>query len=353
MMVLPTTVIAPKMFKKFGAAKSCVLANIGTGFLVVALLIIGNLPATTALFAVFVLVFYLGTPFTTVSNLSTGPMLDVIAPVDKRGYVHGWNGAVMNFSGAIAPWLLGVLADYAGTNVAIGTSIGISFVAALINAPLMFKKGFGPSPKKLPATRRPLLGEDKEIVEKAIRGDWVPPDIIAGYNRQRQERGEPFLVMHVAPYEQDRERLDDIRAHSRQLFELRRDLNDEALIKLANEEDLAAACKRINTSYMAAKEKEIEEIKREMGQWVGEYLQRNGYPIHLDPTMVKSMMLTAFPPLLPETELEEGGDLQPSHLEAVLLRQRELYSKYINIEEEREDDLVHLLASDPTKLQYR
>lgn len=38
-----------------------------------------------------------GFPFTVLSQLTTGPMLDVIAPKDKIGYVQGLNNSSMNF----------------------------------------------------------------------------------------------------------------------------------------------------------------------------------------------------------------------------------------------------------------
>jgi len=63
-------------------------------------------------------------------------MLDQIAPVDKRGYVQCINSTVMNVATAFAPWLLGILADAAGTNVAIWTGFGVSLLAAAINLPL-------------------------------------------------------------------------------------------------------------------------------------------------------------------------------------------------------------------------
>lgn len=40
-------------------------------------------PATTTYFGLFVFVMYGGFPFTVFSQLTTGPMLDVIAPEDK------------------------------------------------------------------------------------------------------------------------------------------------------------------------------------------------------------------------------------------------------------------------------
>jgi MFS family permease len=93
---------------------------------------------------------------------------DLLAPEDKIGYVQGLNNAAMNFGMATAPWLLGLLADSAGTNTAIWTGVGISFGAALINTPLMFHKGYGPAEKKKPRSKMALPGEDTDLIEKAL-----------------------------------------------------------------------------------------------------------------------------------------------------------------------------------------
>jgi len=57
------------------------------------LLAIGNAAATRGAFAAFVFVMYGGFPFTVFSQMTTGPMLDIIAPEDKLGYVQGLNNA--------------------------------------------------------------------------------------------------------------------------------------------------------------------------------------------------------------------------------------------------------------------
>lgn len=95
-------------------------------------------------------------------------MLDILAPADKIGFVQGLNNSAMNFGMALAPWLFGMLADGTTTSIAIWTGIGISWGAALVNAPLMRKKEFGAAKKKPAAAKRPLKGEDKELVQNAL-----------------------------------------------------------------------------------------------------------------------------------------------------------------------------------------
>lgn len=70
-----------------------VFGNVFTAVVTAILLVIGNLPANSGTFAAFVFVMYAGFPFTVFSQLTTGPMLDVLAPEDKIGYVQGLNNA--------------------------------------------------------------------------------------------------------------------------------------------------------------------------------------------------------------------------------------------------------------------
>ena len=50
-------------------------------------------------------------PTTVISQLSTGPMLEVIAPPSRRGFVQGLNTAAMQVATAIGPPLISTLAD--------------------------------------------------------------------------------------------------------------------------------------------------------------------------------------------------------------------------------------------------
>ena len=95
-------------------------------------------------------------------------MLDIIAPVDKIGYVQGLNNSAMNFGMALAPWLFGLLADATTTDTAIWTGIGISWLAAVINTPLMWRKAFGPAKKPVPKDKRPLAGENTDLIGEAL-----------------------------------------------------------------------------------------------------------------------------------------------------------------------------------------
>ena len=94
------------------------------------LLYIALAPASTTTFGIFVALLYACFPFTVISQLSTGPMLEATSPADKRGLAQGVNITVMNFGAAVSPFILGTISDMAGTPVAIWICIAISFIAA-------------------------------------------------------------------------------------------------------------------------------------------------------------------------------------------------------------------------------
>ena len=143
---IPSVLLTPSLFRRIGLAGTCVLGNVFTAGLKIVLLMIANIkPPSRGTFAWFVVALYVGIPFTIISLLSASPMLDRIAPLHRRGFVQGVYTTSYNITGAIFQWLLGYLADNTSTNVMILTGVGISFGAALINAPLMLQKRFGPT----------------------------------------------------------------------------------------------------------------------------------------------------------------------------------------------------------------
>jgi predicted MFS family arabinose efflux permease len=138
---VPAALASSTLYRKIGPAMSCVLANLVTGGVTVALLYIATIPpASSSTFAVFVTILYAGFPITVVSQLTTGPMLDRIVPDHLRGLVQGLNITTLNFSFAVAPFLIGTMVDNRGIEVSLLLSVGISVAAALINTPLIFRK---------------------------------------------------------------------------------------------------------------------------------------------------------------------------------------------------------------------
>jgi MFS family permease len=145
LLVIPAAIIGPILFRKIGLASTCVMGNVLTGLLTMLLLFVANIETPTSwTCAWFFVALYFCFPFTVVSILSASPMLDRIAPIDKRGFVQGVYSFTFNITSAISIWLLGLLADVTSTNTMVWTGIGISFGAAMINTPLIFLRKLGP-----------------------------------------------------------------------------------------------------------------------------------------------------------------------------------------------------------------
>ncbi|KAL9182774.1 hypothetical protein ACHAXT_004053, partial [Thalassiosira profunda] len=335
LLVIPATQLTPYSFKYMGVAGTCVFGNFCTAVVTSILLWIGNAPSTELAFGMFVFVMYAGFPFTVFSQLTTGPMLDVIAPEDKIGFVQGLNNTAMNFGMACAPWAFGVLADYAGTNVAIGTGIGFSLLACVANAPLMWHPLMGKPKPKAPLAQRKLPDEDSELFQHILNGEVVDPELAFEINRDRGMHGKPSIVPRVQPYTGDRERLKEIAQGAGDSFRFRLDMYDRVLAGLAKEGrdaenlvfDKEELVQLVNT-MRGEDEALIETTAEDLGKWMGQYLLDNGYTPHTASVLMKQMFMSSFPPLLERTA---GGDFEANEDNIVpyLLRTRKLLARYV------------------------
>jgi len=348
--VIPAAIISPKVFRKFGLAGSCVLANVLTGFVTVSLMYIAlSAPATSGWFGAFVAILYCGYPITVFSQLSTGPMLDLISPVNKRGYTQGLNTSVMNFGMAVTPWVVGIIADATTTRTAILICVGTSFLAALVNAPIMFRKGMGPAPKVRSQDSRPLKGEDKDLVEMALRGEYVPASVLDGINEERISKGQPLLLVHYGKYaDEKRESLDVLRKNAMNDFRhiLKRrelfigDLNE-------SEDKGAAVCQQLREVDSLVNQEVLDEVDGELGSWFTDYLKENGYDaMHRSPALTKQMIMTSFPPISTEKEWK------PDNVEQRLLNHERVYRKFIESKEEEDTkkSFVKLLSTQAARM---
>ena len=291
LMVVPSTMLTPYVFEKIGPSGTCVFGNCCTAFLTMALLFIGNItPATNLSFGFFVFVMYGGFPFTVFSQLTTGPMLDVIAPEDKIGFVQGLNNSAMNFGMALAPWLFGILADATTTDAAIWTGIAISFGAALINAPLMRRPEMGPPPKKMPSGLKVLKGdEDPEAVSLTLAGEYVDPEVLFAINRKRALEHKQFVIPTVKKYQDEKDDLQSLHEHAVPMYRFRKELFDRILGELGNpnsDVSVNELCELLQTAANGDKEV-IDERTADIGHWIGEYLLDNGYHPHVTSLLIK------------------------------------------------------------------
>lgn len=353
LMVIPSTLATPYIFAKIGIAATCVFGNVMTAVVTVLLLMIGNGPATEGYFYAFVVVMYAGFPFTVFSQLTTGPMLDVLAPEDKIGYVQGLNNMAMNFGMAFAPWLLGLLADATSTNTAIWTGIGISIGAALCNTPLTCRREMGKPIERPPVYKRILPGEDEDIVQKTLDGEFVSPDLLFELNRQRIHDKKTFLIPKVKPYEEDKDSLPELAQHAGETFRFRRDMRDRILQKMAegkeDTEKVEEFCELINLAQGKLADTEgKKEAEQDMGQWIADYLSDNGYQPHTNPVLIKQMVLTAFPSITRERELT------PDNIEEVLVKSGRVMQSYLTVSDRQKArySLAGILKSQPAQNFY-
>ena len=348
--IIPAAIISPKVFGNFGMAGSCVLANILTAFVTISLMYIAlSAPATSGWFGAFVAILYCGYPVTVFSQLSTGPMLDIISPVNKRGYTQGLNTSVMNFGMAVTPWVIGLVADATTTRTAIWICVAISLLAALVNAPLMFRKGMGPAPKVKYQESRPLKGEDKDLVEMALRGEYVPASVIDSINEERISKGQPLLLVHYGKYaDEKRESLDVLRKNAindfRHILKRRElfigDLNE-------SEDKAVAVCQKLRDIDILVNQEVLDEVDGELGSWFTDYLKENGYDaMHRSPALTKQMIMTSFPPIATEKEWK------PDNVEQRLLNHERVYRKFIESEEEEDTTkaVVKLLSTQGARM---
>ena len=298
LMIIPAAAGTTALYERIGAAVGCVLGNFFTGVFTIVLLLIATLTdPTTGSYALYITVMYVGFPLTVISQLSTGPMLDRISPTSKRGFTQGLNTSIMNLGQAIFPWVFGLMSDGVGVETTIWVCIGISFAAAIVNSPLMFTPALKPVPRiiELPEYSRhiPDMEEDPELISKALRGEWVPPNVLHDINDRRLVDGHQFLVLPYKSYQEDKEthELCNMGKHSKEDFQFFREimtgyLSDENLHDPIKREKLT---KRVQKSRPPIQKR--KELASELGQWFADYLLDAGYQVDDSPFILKQMIM--------------------------------------------------------------
>ena len=100
-----------------------------------------------------------------------------------------------------------------------------------------------------------------------------------------------------------------------------------AIAQGKNEIPLDQACEQANKS-LAVGDEEATQINAELGKWFSDYLSANGYQTHTNPSMIKHMIMTAFPTIM------EDEKLTPENLEDVLLNARRVYAQHAALEKD-------------------
>lgn len=319
--VIPGAGLSQVVFDRIGPAGGCIAGNSITGIVTIAVLFIASIdPVTSGTYASFITVLYIGFPFTVLSQLSTGPMLDAIAPINQRGYVQGLNIAVMNFATAISPYLLGELSDNVGIKEAMWTCICVSFAAALINIPLT-RSPVLRRKKKIPKYSRHLYGEDADFVKLAMEGEWVPLKELEELNEERMKKGEPLLVVPYKKYEEDKTNLPLLQRQAYDDFQYLKNRTVEYLNDLETLEKKKEIIEQLYHSRPPQKEQDA--LARALSQWFTDYLVDAGYFMEDSPHLYKQMIMAAFPPL------SDGGELTPDNIEQFGINYIRVLNKYL------------------------
>ena len=249
---------------------------------------------------------------------------------------------------ALAPWAFGILADYAGTNIAIGCGIGFSILAALVNTPLMWHPLMGKQKPKVPLAKRKLPGEDDELFQRILDGDIVDPELAFEINKVRGLHGKPSVVPRVKSYEEEKDHLQDLRQGAGDTFKFKLDLYDRVLAGLErpneeedpenlvmNKEDLIGVLNTMKGDNHAL----MEEASSDLGQWFGQYLADNGYTPHTTSVLLKQLFMSSFPPLGRDEEFTEDN------VEEYLLKTRKVLSRHV--EQEKKNAPTTMLSQSP------
>ena len=329
-LVIPSALLTPRVFQKIGLACTAVLGNTITGILTIALLYLANIePPATWTFVLFCVVLHVGFPFAVMSQLSISPMLDRIAPIDKRGFVQGIYSTCLNIAMGVSPWVLGLLADATSTNTMLWIGAGVSIGAALINSPLMFYKAFQPKSKGENASPDSFdeitVSEEEELVwdEKAKKGDFLPAAVLNAINFKRIHEDRPILRPLVTTYEHDKKMLAQLKIQAAEDFAYLRHRSHKLLSEINNPETKELV-EKLNIAYS-------HETQDDLGKWFAEYLNDNGYVGPGIAQTMKLMIMKAFPPLF------AGGTLTHDNFEQALVNSEMVFNHYFRYEIETEE----------------
>eukprot|EP00957_Ditylum_brightwellii_P196524 14973839-Ditylum_brightwellii.AAC.1 len=89
--------------------------------------------------------------------MTTGPMLDRVCPSEKRGFVQGLHGGLVEGIYGPALILFALMIDSKGVEPTLWLCAGVSFFAATVNVPLIFNPLLKDKPKN-----EDLTDHDKE-----------------------------------------------------------------------------------------------------------------------------------------------------------------------------------------------
>ncbi len=132
--------------------------------------------------------------------------------------------------------------------------------------------------------KKPLKGEDKEMVEKALRGEWIPAEVLEEIQNERYRNKQPYLVVPIRSYEDERDELKELRKRAKEDFIYHRKKTNEYLniFNSLPAHERRAFCDQINRSFEGANQEEVDATNAAVGKWFADYLVDSGYTVSFD-----------------------------------------------------------------------
>ena len=165
------------------------------------------------------------------------------------------------------------MSDNVGVNQTLWFCVGLSILAALVNVPLMSAPALK---RKPPVNYQQAMGlENQDLVERALRGEWVPAKFMDDLNFARYQNGMPFLRVPVLAYASDKNNLKALKRHAREDFEYHSVTMHNILASL---HEPGGIQKNVDLFHKVQPPLEQrQEDANEMGKWFKDYMFENGY----------------------------------------------------------------------------
>lgn len=204
-------------------------------------------------------------------------MVQVVAPPDKRGFCQGFASSINQIGGPIATYLLGLLIQETSDVLGVWVTIIVSFIAAIINLPLIKVKGMGPIPTKTSDDGAPkddditvFEDEDPELIKHIMEGKWVPIEDLVRINKKRRLAGHSYLVVPYGSYQADKDRLSTIRKQARSDVHAQFIATELFFADFNNstEDVKVGMCEGYNRSALEIPQDVIKKQSEEFGKWI-------------------------------------------------------------------------------------
>jgi len=273
--------------------------------------------------------WHFGKLFGFMSTIASGLIIQEVAPSDQLGMWNGRNDALTNLAAAFTPLIFAPIYDYYGNprgQEMLAATAGVSFLAVLAYAPLV---------AMLPKTQDKLdeeLGElqDLSVYDQMSDSEYaeLPLQIVHKIEDAKLKLGQPWRAIKWGAYKAERRSYAEFMQNAQRDFLFYSDSTKTALSDKEALKELRNHFKMYDTLYEA---QDNDKAKMEMGSWFADYLADAGYlDWNTNATLYKSMIMTAFPPLLElNTKKLEGGKMPLYQVEECMMKGLDVMDGYL------------------------